>query len=67
MSCKHLKELFELCRRNQLQFSSSELIRIVCPQCGVEETCPSMQDAEYEERHKDDAETPDASDSAADS
>lgn len=51
MSCKHLRELFDLCERNGLQFSSTDLIRIVCPQCGAEETCPSMPDDEYDKRH----------------
>jgi hypothetical protein len=42
MSCKHLKELYEMCMRHNLKLSSTDLIRIVCPQCGVEEECPSL-------------------------
>lgn len=42
MSCKHLRELYEMCERHSLKLSSTDLIRIVCPQCGVEEQCPSL-------------------------
>jgi hypothetical protein len=42
MTCKHLKELYEMCERHSLELSSSDLIRIVCRQCGVEEQCPSL-------------------------
>jgi hypothetical protein len=51
MTCKHLKELYEFCQTHQLKLSSSDLIRIVCPQCGVEEVCPSMLVEEYEAKH----------------
>jgi len=48
MSCKHLKELYEMCERHNLKLSSTDLIRIVCPQCGVEEQCPSLLCRDYE-------------------
>ncbi len=51
MTCKHLRELIETCRRNNLKFSSSDLIRMVCPNCGVEEECPSVLWEEYEGSH----------------
>jgi len=51
MACKHLKELYETCLRNHLKLSSSDLIRIMCPECGVEEVCPSMLSEEYDLRH----------------
>lgn len=51
MTCKHLKELYEICQTHQLKLSSTDLIRIVCPQCGVEEVCPSVLAEEYETRH----------------
>ncbi len=51
MTCKHLKELYDMCARNNLKLSSSDLIRIMCPECGVEEVCPSMLSDEYEKRH----------------
>jgi hypothetical protein len=52
MPCKHLKELYEICQTHRLKLSSTDLIRIVCPQCGVEEVCPSVLAEEYETRHK---------------
>ena len=42
MTCVHLTELYQLCEKSDLKFSSSDLIRIVCPECGVKETCPSQ-------------------------
>jgi hypothetical protein len=56
MSCKHLKELYEICQTHRLKLSSTDLIRIVCPQCGVEEVCPSLLVDEYEVRHHTDSE-----------
>jgi hypothetical protein len=52
MTCKHLKELYAICQTHQLKLSSTDLIRIVCPQCGVEEVCPSVLAEEYETRHR---------------
>jgi hypothetical protein len=52
MTCKHLKELYALCESHNLKLSSADLIRIVCPQCGVEEVCPSVLNEEYEIRHR---------------
>jgi hypothetical protein len=52
MTCKHLKELYEMCQRHGLRLSSSDLIRIACAECGVEEVCPSMLCEEYDMRHK---------------
>lgn len=50
MPCEHLKQLYALCNEHELQLSSSDVIRIVCPHCQVEETCPSVHLAEYESR-----------------
>lgn len=52
MPCKHLHELIEMCERNNLKLSSSDLIRMVCPSCGVEEECPSTMSAEYDATHE---------------
>jgi hypothetical protein len=52
MTCKHLKELYKICQTHQLKLSSTDLIRIVCPQCGIEEVCPSVLADEYETRHR---------------
>ena len=52
MPCKHLHELIEMCERNNLKLSSSDLIRMVCPSCGVEEECPSTLCDEYDATHR---------------
>jgi hypothetical protein len=54
MPCKHLRELYDFCQTHRLTLSSTDLIRIVCPQCGVEDVCPSVLAEEYEIRHHDD-------------
>ena len=52
MSCKHLRELYEMCLRNNVKLSSTDLIRVVCSQCGVEEQCPSLLCRDYDARHE---------------
>ena len=51
MPCDHLRKLYELCDENQLEFSSSDLVRIVCKQCEREEVCPSVLVSDYSSRH----------------
>ncbi len=51
MPCKHLIELYDFCQTHNLKLSSTDLIRIVCPQCGVEDVCPSVLAEEYESKH----------------
>lgn len=51
MTCKHLRQLFQLCDDNELRFSSSDLVHIVCKQCEKEEVCPSVLLDEYETEH----------------
>ncbi len=51
MTCQHLKQLFDYCQAHNLRLSSSDLICIVCTQCGVEEVCPSVLSAEYDLKH----------------
>ena len=51
MTCTHLKELYKVCQQHQIRLGSAELIRIVCPQCGVQEVCPSVYTEEYDARH----------------
>ncbi len=65
MACEHLKQLYDLCETHHLRLSSSDLIRIVCPQCGIEEVCPSMHAEEYEARQtqRSSPKLPDGSDS----
>lgn len=48
MTCVHLKELFQLCQKNNLRFSGADLVHIVCHECGEKEVCPSVLTDEYE-------------------
>ena len=48
MVCQHLRELYDLCEKNQLRIGGADLVRIVCKQCHQEETCPSVLAAEYD-------------------
>ena len=48
MTCAHLKRLYQLCQQESLRFSSAELVRIVCQECGMEEVCPSTLTDEYD-------------------
>ena len=48
MPCVHLRELYSVCQAHDLKLSSGDLIRMVCPQCGVVETCPSVYALEYD-------------------
>lgn len=41
MTCTHLQQLYKLCREYDLKLAGSDLIRVVCPQCGAQEVCPS--------------------------
>ncbi len=50
MSCVHLRQLYQLCETHQLKLTSSDLVRIVCPQCQIVDVCPSMYSAEYDRR-----------------
>lgn len=51
MVCQHLRELYQLCEKNQLRLGGADLIRIVCKQCNQEETCPSVLTDEYDASH----------------
>ena len=53
MSCVHLKKLYALCTEEGMKISGSELIRIVCTQCGEQEVCPSMLVEQYDALHTD--------------
>jgi hypothetical protein len=58
MPCRHLRELYEVCRTHHLRLSSSDLIRIVCPACGVADECPSVLCEEYDNRHPEERDAP---------
>ena len=50
MACQHLQELYDLCQTHELRFqlSGSDLVRIVCRECGEQEVCPSVLTDEYD-------------------
>lgn len=41
MSCVHLQQLYTLCEKEGIKLSSSDLIHMVCNQCGKQEVCPT--------------------------
>jgi len=53
MSCAHLKRLFDMCRQEDIKIGGTDLVRIVCKQCGAEEVCPTMLMEQYQELHPD--------------
>jgi len=55
MSCVHLKKLYDLCVQEDLKIGGSDLVRIVCKQCGEQEVCPSLLMEEYEAQHPEEA------------
>lgn len=57
MVCVHLKELYQLCQDHNLRLSGSDLVHVVCKQCGLQEVCPSTLMDEYDSQpHTDDQE-----------
>lgn len=58
MVCTHLRELYDLCQKNQLRLGSSDLIRVVCKQCNQEETCPSVLMDEYDSTYREHSSDP---------
>jgi len=42
MACIHLQQLYDLCREQEIKLGGSDLIHLVCEQCGKQEVCPSM-------------------------
>jgi hypothetical protein len=51
MTCVHLRQLYQLCQENDLKFSSSDLLHIVCRQCERQEVCPAVLTDEYDAKH----------------
>ncbi len=51
MTCVHLKKLYDLCMEEDLKIGGSDLVRIVCKQCGEQDVCPSVLMEEYEAQH----------------
>lgn len=50
MTCVHLRQLFKLCQEHDLKLGGSDVVRVVCKQCGEQEVCPSMLTDEYDAR-----------------
>ncbi len=48
MTCVHLQQLYRLCQEHELKLGSSDLVRVVCHQCGEKEVCPSTLMDEYD-------------------
>ena len=48
MTCVHLQQLYKLCQEHELKLGASDLIRVVCHQCGEREVCPSTLMDEYD-------------------
>lgn len=48
MTCIHLQKLYKLCQEQDLKLGGSDLIRVVCRQCGQQEVCPSTLMDEYD-------------------
>ena len=51
MTCVHLQQLYKLCQDQELKLSGTDLIRVVCTKCGVQEVCPSTLMDEYDAKH----------------
>lgn len=49
MVCDHLKQLYQLCIDQKIRLSASDLIHVVCEQCGRQDVCPSNLRADSEE------------------
>ena len=48
MTCVHLQQLYKLCQEHDLKLSGSDLIHLVCHECGEQEVCPSTLMDEYD-------------------
>ncbi len=53
MPCVHLKQLYDLCEKNEVRLSATDLVHIVCHQCNQQEICPSTLMDEYDARGDD--------------
>ena len=65
MTCVHLRQLYQLCEEHDLKISGSDLIRVVCNQCGEQEVCPSMLTSEYEAMHAGEDQAPEEKEDAS--
>lgn len=51
MTCVHLRKLYDLCQENNIRLASTDLVHVVCTECGRKEVCPSVLMDEYEWDH----------------
>jgi hypothetical protein len=58
MNCVHLQQLVQLCHDSDIRLSSSDLIHMVCKQCGKQDVCPSALVEQYEAQHADELDDP---------
>lgn len=49
MVCEHLRQLYQLCQDQKIRLSGSDLIHIVCKQCGRHDVCPSNLRDEHDD------------------
>ena len=49
VTCVHLQQLVQLCHDSDLRLSSSDLIHLVCKQCGKQDVCPSNLVEQFDE------------------
>ena len=49
MVCEHLRQLYQLCVDQKIRLGGSDLIHLVCEQCGRQEVCPSNLRANRDE------------------
>lgn len=59
MTCTHLKEISRVCEDNGLKLGRTDLVRVVCGECGEQEVCPANS-VELEERDASPAIIPEA-------
>ena len=64
MACIHLQQLVKLCEKHEIKLASSDVIRMMCSQCGEHEVCPSTLTDEYDAREAIQLESPKSVDEA---
>ncbi|MCA9267489.1 MAG: hypothetical protein KDA41_03420 [Planctomycetales bacterium] len=50
MPCVHLRQLIQLCQDHHLKIAGSDVVNLVCEQCGQQEVCPDVLTDEYDAR-----------------
>ena len=52
MVCVHLRRLYQLCRDEKLRLGGSDLIHLICQNCGIQEGCPATFDEHFESKNE---------------